>query len=104
MWTLEQGVDVARSIEPLAIASGFHVAIGGSVLHRGESQKDLDIFVYPHKTSQVSGTDVDAFKESLFKYLNIATWEAKPHKVYGDSKVVESAEYVGKRIDFFFLK
>lgn len=45
--TLEQALPVIRDIETKLIPHGAHCALGGSVLHRGESEKDLDIFVYP---------------------------------------------------------
>lgn len=45
--TIEQALPVIRDIEAKLIPHGAHCALGGSVLHRGESEKDLDIFVYP---------------------------------------------------------
>jgi len=51
--TLEQALPIVRGIEYELASRGAHCALGGSVLHRGESAKDLDIFVYPrncHRT------------------------------------------------------
>lgn len=50
--TLEQALPVVRDIETKLIPLGAHCALGGSVLHRGESHKDLDIFVYPRNCEQ----------------------------------------------------
>jgi hypothetical protein len=47
-WTLEEGVLLCRLVEQTVIPAGYHCALGGGVLHRGESDKDLDIFIYPH--------------------------------------------------------
>jgi hypothetical protein len=50
--TLEQALPVIRGIEYELSSRGAHCALGGSVLHRGESEKDLDIFVYPRNCDQ----------------------------------------------------
>lgn len=50
--TLEQALPVIRDIETKLIPHGAHCALGGSVLHRGESEKDLDIFVYPRNCEE----------------------------------------------------
>lgn len=47
MWTLEQGVDFARGLEGSTLPYGWHVALGGGVLHRGGSMKDLDLIFKP---------------------------------------------------------
>jgi len=46
--TLDQALPFVRSLEQKLIPLGAHCALGGSVLHSGESNKDLDIFVYPN--------------------------------------------------------
>lgn len=46
--TLDQALPFVREVEAKLIPLGAHCSLGGSVLHRGESTKDLDIFVYPH--------------------------------------------------------
>lgn len=51
MWTHEEALVLIRKLEPLLAHAGFHVGLGGSVLHRGESWKDLDIIVFPHDAS-----------------------------------------------------
>lgn len=45
--TLAQSLPFLRSLEQQLIPLGAHCALGGSVLHQGQSSKDLDIFVYP---------------------------------------------------------
>lgn len=44
MWTLEDALPLVRKICPIAQRHGFSVALYGSVLDKGESENDLDIF------------------------------------------------------------
>src|SRR5437899_9281551 len=44
MWTLESAISLIRKIAPIAQQHGFSVALYGSVLDFGQSQKDLDLF------------------------------------------------------------
>jgi len=44
MWTLNDALPLIRKIEPIAKRHGFSLALYGSVLYRGESEKDLDLF------------------------------------------------------------
>jgi hypothetical protein len=44
MWTLESALPLVRTISPIALRHGFSLALYGSVLDRGESEKDLDLF------------------------------------------------------------
>lgn len=103
MWNIEQAVEFCRMIEPVAIAEGFHVALGGSVLIRGESKKDVDIFIYPHKTEHATKTAFDCLIEK-FENLGVNNFKQADHKAYADNKLVFWSEYNGKRVDWFFLK
>lgn len=44
MWTLNGALPLIRAISSIAQRHGFSVALYGSVLDRGESKKDLDLF------------------------------------------------------------
>jgi hypothetical protein len=44
MWTLDEALPLIRKISPITQRHGFSVALYGSVLDRGESEKDLDLF------------------------------------------------------------
>jgi hypothetical protein len=49
-WRLdEETLAFVRSIEVALRPVRWHVALGGSVLHKGESVKDLDLIVFPRK-------------------------------------------------------
>lgn len=101
MWTLEQAVEFCRKAEPIAIAQGFHVALGGSVLIRGSSEKDLDIFVYPHKT--VDGIALICVMDAL-REIGVSEFQRADHSSYGDEKSVYWTQFEGKRIDWFFVR
>lgn len=96
LWTLEQGLALARKLEIIAGTLNAHIALGGGVLHRGHSMKDVDIFVYPHKKSR------DFSHEKLLKRFGAQ----KVSKVanYDDEKYVYYCEIDGKRVDVFFVR
>lgn len=48
MANLEYAVAVIRTLEPLLAAAGYHPALTGSILYKGESNKDIDVILYPH--------------------------------------------------------
>lgn len=102
MWTLDEAVATCRMFELALKANGFHCALGGSVLHRGTSQKDVDIFVYPHQADP-EGEVVDWDKaEKVLATLGARITRSCSHQY--DLKRVKEASFDGKRIDFFFLQ
>lgn len=46
-WTLDDALGVVRNLQPAAHAHGYHVTLGGGVLNRGESDKDVDLYFLP---------------------------------------------------------
>lgn len=101
MWTLEEAIKLLRELEPTANAHGLHLGITGSVLYKGESQKDLDIVVYPRKTTQ---TNIHAQDGMKFRVAVAPKWNFRTPYHPEDTKEVWSAILSGKKIDFFFLK
>ena len=49
IYTQKDAIAFANLFERLAIPCKLHIALGGSCLHKGESSKDIDLFVYAHK-------------------------------------------------------
>lgn len=47
MWTLSDALDVIRPLQFKALQYGYHLALGGGVLNKGESANDLDLIVMP---------------------------------------------------------
>jgi predicted nucleotidyltransferase len=87
--------------------AGFSLGLTGSVLTKGESNKDLDLIIYPmEKTGRV---DLSPAYEVLFAFgfarhmdreRVAAEWAKKDSQ---DTKHVEVWTLGGKRVDIFFL-
>lgn len=74
MWKLEDGLILVRSIQQPSRKYGYHVALGGSVLNKGESEKDLDLYFLP------MGSDSGIKEEpgELVKWLSSLWGEPEP--------------------------
>jgi hypothetical protein len=51
VWTQREGIEVVQALElhfAREAPDTWHAALGGSVLHKGRSEKDLDVIVIPH--------------------------------------------------------
>lgn len=100
MWTLIEGINLVNRLEVALKLKNFHCALGGSVLHKGTSEKDLDIFVYPH--SSLDDFDHWNAAELVLEQCGCKLVRTCNHKY--DDKIVKEYRYMGKRIDFFFVK
>lgn len=100
-WHLGESIALIRQLESIAVEYGFHVGLGGGVLHHGCSKKDLDVIVMPHKTLAISYPAL--FREELEFRFGIKKWKRRDHKAVGDEKNVWMSMLDGRRIDFFFL-
>jgi hypothetical protein len=47
MWTLAEAQTLIQALQPKVHALGYHVTLGGGVINRGSSEKDLDLFFIP---------------------------------------------------------
>lgn len=61
-WSFQDGVALVRTLEKKLACRGWHVALAGSVLHKGTSSKDLDVVAFPH---DVSNHSLRALEEGL---------------------------------------
>jgi hypothetical protein len=91
--------------EPLRTA-GFGVGLGGSVLTKGSSDKDLDLIVFPLNASDFSldaarGTFLVAGMQLLWNRYEIARFWSDAGS--SDTKHVEVWAYENRRVDVFFL-
>ena len=111
MITQEKAIELCKQIEPIAIIHGFHVALGGSVLFNGTSEKDIDIFIYRHTnfdgTTPTRGK-IEPFLCNLteigFKIReDVKSVDKKKSKGDNWYKVVERTENQETRIDLIFL-
>lgn len=46
-WTLEEALILVRKLQPETRQFDYHLTLGGGVLNKGESKKDLDLFFLP---------------------------------------------------------
>jgi hypothetical protein len=107
-WTWDSALAFLKRIRPGVRAVGYDLALAGSVLHSGESEKDLDVVLFPLTTVKqdqgaLRGVLIDcglirrAAKDQVQKH-----WRAAGSL---DDKHVEVwCDDVDRRIDFFFLK
>lgn len=103
-WKMANALALIRDLQPLVREFGYHLLLGGGVLNKGESKKDLDLYFAP-----LSGDDGDADYERLFDLLcNVFTYpEPMRNSDYGIPQVWKHmlfSKYEGKRVDIFILR
>lgn len=99
LWTIEQGLELARKWEKILAPKGIHVALGGSVLREGKSTKDVDIFVYPHKAQM----DARHILAEVIPLLDGDPIDASEYHD-DDAKVVYCGYVNKKRVDIFIVQ
>ena len=97
---LEDAIFLCQELEPKLAAEGYHCAITGSVLFKGSSKKDLDLVVYPHKTSEQYADHAALLTKLGF---TVEADRTEVHGRYGDSKIVFQTWFLNIRVDVFFL-
>lgn len=108
-WNLVEALEFVQDFEPRARRAGFGVALAGSVLTKGRSGKDLDLVVFPLRTDKAREYQLReamivemgmklVFDEAFVK----AQWKREHDS--DDEKRVEVWEWLGKRIDVFYLR
>lgn len=107
-WNLEEGLVVARLIEPIALANRYHTALAGGVLIKGSSSKDLDIILYQRSVKEPPCSPEDFIRAlkpigfSNFFYKCKGDRYKEPSM--GDFKCVYVCSFFSKRVDLFFLR
>lgn len=101
MWTLFEAVELCRDIEERIKDCQAHCALGGSLLYRGTSKKDADIFIYPHNGGLKY--DVKNVIDTMKLHIDFKDFERVETKEY-DTKTIFKCSFKGKRVDFFFLE
>ena len=75
VWTLDQALPTIRELQFKALQCGYHLALSGGVLNKGESFNDLDISVL---TLDNVPQRKDKFLESAEQYLGPRTLLVAP--------------------------
>lgn len=100
-WDIQQALSIINTIQEIAAKHGFDVALTGSVLYQGYSEKDLDIVLFNHKKN--SG-NIISFCDEIKTYVH--GWNLRDHSSCGDDKIVYACFWnlfgFDKRIDFIF--
>lgn len=107
MWAREDAVELLSKFEAFLAKQGYHCALGGSVLYRGNSEKDLDVIVYPHHTRECQS--VNDLWPHIITYFSPEECGKCANKEgtrlhIRDGKVVHWLKKQGQRVDFFFLQ
>ena len=102
MWTANEAQAFCQELWPIAEKHGWHFGLTGSVLYKGESQKDLDLVFYPRTRGEAKLKDlhlaleVAGLRQSKSALVRLDYWKRSGLK---DTKHVESWTMNGKRID-----
>jgi len=105
VWNQSQALDFIKLLSE-KLRPRYHLALAGSVLLKGSSEKDLDIIVFPNSTQDQDKAFVaeTLTAAGLVLRRDVATMHAGWLKRgLSDTKHVEVWEYEGKRVDFLYL-
>jgi len=101
-YTLDQLCKLGANLEGRLSPFGIHVAIGGSCLYRGHSDKDMDVFLYPHTNKDI---DKNAAIEELVN-LGFSLRDIDSDSHYPSTQIPDVIVTHGpnnERVDFFVL-
>lgn len=102
MWTRETAFQFLPPLESFLASEGYHCALGGGVMYRGNSDKDLDVIVYPHTREKCISVDLLWARLAGFLRPSKTTKAAGSSRDGKDVRVMVLTDE--RRIDFFFLK
>ncbi len=103
VWTLPEALVAFRMFQTIAHAHKSALAMGGSVINKGQSCKDLDIVVHPMNGKEI--VDPAEMVKAL-RAIGVTDWEdcSKYGAKNTDSdRMVCKSLFQGKRIDWFFF-
>jgi hypothetical protein len=108
-WTFEEALEFLRPLEAPLRMSGFGLALGGSVLTKGKSDKDLDIVVFPldsglYDIRRARVCFHKAGMEQLWDHYDVLRFWHQGNPACTDDKHVEVWAWHNHRIDVFFLR
>lgn len=63
-WLLDDALGVIRALQPQTRQFGYHLCLGGGVLNKGESEKDLDLYFLP-----MNQKDLKADGDGMLQHL-----------------------------------
>lgn len=107
-WTREQAMAFLHWLRP-RLDPRYELGMAGSVLFEGKSSKDLDVIIFPKRTTHLNSL---ALHESLRRAgMALAVTEAnvkarwlRDHGSRDEKHVEVWMTPDGRRVDFFFLR
>lgn len=89
MWEINAGINMVRVLQEPVRAYNYHIAIGGGVINKGFSEKDLDLYFLP-----MGGFNKDrkSDPDGLIKFLE-ALWNTKAKSLGEDYGYDEKNEH-----------
>lgn len=107
MWKIAEALQLVNDLQRDVNKVHWNVVLGGSVLYKGKSDKDLDLVFFPFDTSlaKVSRLQDKLEEQGWTRTHNVEQmWAHWRHKGSNDRKHVEIYRTEdGKRIDVFIL-
>lgn len=99
-YTTQDALDICVNLEPIMASIGYHCGIGGSLVYRGWSNKDIDIIIYTHQS------DADCDRSKIVNVLRSEGFK-EPSDDFNASTMIpdvwSAEDNTGRRIDFFFM-
>ncbi len=120
-WIMDEAVDLIRTLQPAVWELGHHLCLGGGVLNKGESAKDLDLYFLPMggekgKMSAQWQTDLLPWLDTVFgpgemfqpdkgetRELNKQEYDVPMYPAYNAYKYKKKHQFAGLRVDIFIL-
>jgi hypothetical protein len=97
MWQLDLALRVVRVLQSQTRQFGYHLTLGGGVLNKGESQKDLDLYFLP-----MGGFDGKKKHDpdAMLKYLESLWGASKPLAQNGGYEYEETSKFYKHAVQF----
>jgi hypothetical protein len=103
-WTLVEALDLIRGLQPQTRKYGYHLCLGGGVLNKGESKKDLDLFFLPLDNGGMGDPT------GLVKWIDELWGKGEDLWIHYPGQAAESSyraklkyNYSGLRVDVFVI-
>jgi hypothetical protein len=106
MWERPQAVQLIQDVREIALKHNYHVCLGGSVLHVGRSDNDVDIYFLPmHGTGHPSLEGLLGALDIFWGFAeDMAPRDRYPtERGYVAAKKLQWKLDLTKRIDFWVL-
>lgn len=99
MWTLDQGVRLVRALQESSRKFGYHLTLGGGVVNKGSSSKDVDLFFLPLDNDK-DVPDPDALLKWLEEMWGSSHNIRRDYRQHADSYLIPIYNSVGEFMGF----